>query len=59
MVPSPTFGMNSSQMPVLPMERMGCPVPSQPLKSPTTRTPSAFGAHTANEVPVIGPNGLS
>ncbi len=53
------FGMNNSQTPVPPIERIGCPVPSQPLKSPTTRTPSALGAHTAKEVPVTVPNGLS
>ena len=50
--PSPTSGTNSSQTPRAPSERIGCPRPSQPLKSPTTRTPWALGAHTANDVPV-------
>ena len=30
---------------------MGWSRPSQELKSPTTRTPRALGAHTANAVP--------
>ncbi len=33
--------------------RIAVEVPSQPLKSPTTRTAVACGAHTANEVPSI------
>ena len=31
---------------------MGSTRPSQPFQSPTTRTARAFGAHTANDVPV-------
>ena len=52
-------GTNSSQTPVLPSTRIGWLLPFQPLKSPTTRTPRAAGAQTANDVPVTGPVGLS
>ncbi|CAB4755469.1 unannotated protein [freshwater metagenome] len=52
-------GMNSSQMPVEPRERIGWAVLSQKLKSPAMRTPWAFGAQTANETPLIGPNGVA
>src|ERR1700744_5920942 len=41
---SPTSGMNSSQMPEPPSDRIGCPWPFQWLKSPMTRTPRALGA---------------
>ena len=44
-------GMNSSQMPEEPSSRMAWVRPFQPLKSPTTRTACAFGAHTVNAVP--------
>ena len=44
--------MNSSQMPLAPSERIGCSRPSHELKSPTTETERADGAHTANAVPV-------
>ncbi len=54
-VPSPTSGTNSSQTPVPPRDRIGCPRPSQWLKSPMTRTPRALGAQTANAVPVTSP----
>src|SRR3954463_5958136 len=47
--PGPTSGMKSSQMPVDPMDRMGCRRPSQELKSPTTETERAVGAQTANK----------
>ena len=56
-LPDPTPGTNSSQTPVEPSERIGVPVPSQWLWSPTTRTPSADGAHTANDVPCTSPRG--
>ncbi len=36
---------------------MGCVGP-QPLKSPMTRTARAFGAQTANVVPVVSPRSL-
>jgi hypothetical protein len=52
-------GTNSSQTPVLPSTRIGWLLPLQPLKSPMTRTPRAAGAHTAKEVPVMTPDGLS
>ena len=48
-------GTNSSHTPLEPSARIGWLRPSQPLKSPMTRTPRAFGAHTANEVPVTWP----
>ena len=51
-VPGPTPGTNSSQTPAPPSDRIGWARPSQKLKSPTTRTPRAFGAQTANAVPV-------
>ncbi len=50
--PSPMSGRNSSHTPDDPSDRMAWPVPSQKLKVPATRTPRAFGAHTANRVPV-------
>ncbi|CAM5725219.1 hypothetical protein SFUMM280S_03738 [Streptomyces fumanus] len=50
--PSPTPGTNSSHTPDEPSDRIGKPVPSQKLKPPATRTPRAFGAHTAKRVPV-------
>ncbi len=59
LVPGPTSGTNSSQMPEVPIWRIGCSRPSQSLKSPLTRTPRAWGAHTAKEVPVTGPSGVS
>ena len=58
-MPSPTPGTNSSQTPDDPSERIGVPAPDQWSKSPVTRTPRALGAHTANEVPVTGPPGVS
>src|SRR5947209_14947221 len=45
-------GTNSSHTPEAPIERIGLARPSQPSKSPHTRTPRAVGAHTANDVPV-------
>jgi hypothetical protein len=51
-------GTNSSHTPLLPSTRIGWLRPSQPLKSPITRTPRALGAQTANDTPVIGPLGL-
>lgn len=39
------------------MSRIGWTWPSQPLKSPTTRTALARGAHTANDVPRTVPRG--
>ena len=39
------------RLPSAPSERIGCSRPSQKLKSPTTLTERAFGAHTANAVP--------
>ena len=51
--------MNSSQTPEEPSERIGLARPSQPSKSPATRTPRALGAQTANEVPVTTPLGVS
>src|SRR5690606_41033549 len=55
-VPLPTCGTNSSQTPLSPSERIDVARPSQPLKSPMTRTARAFGAQTANEVPTTSPN---
>ena len=52
MAPGATPGMNSSHTPAPPSERIGCARPSQKLKSPTSLTPRAFGAQTANAVPV-------
>src|SRR5580692_353918 len=49
--PSPAPGTNSSHTPDPPSERIGCARPSQKLKSPTTLTPRALGAHTANDTP--------
>ena len=43
--------MNNSQSPLAPRVCIGCARPSQLLKSPTTETPRAFGAQTANEYP--------
>ena len=51
--------MNSSHTPDEPSERIGLARPSQPSKSPHTRTPRALGAHTANEVPSTTPSGVS
>src|SRR6476646_4673191 len=49
LAPSVTPGTNSSHTPDPPSERIGYARPSQPLKSPVTRTPCAFGAQTAND----------
>ena len=57
-VPSPMLGMNSSQIPVDPSDRIGWPEPSHQLKSPQTRTPWALGAHTANDTPVTRPRAV-
>ena len=57
--PSPTPGTNNSQTPEDPIDRMGSAVGFQPQKSPITLTPRALGAHTANDVPVTGPPGVS
>ena len=54
-VPSPMPGTNSSHTPDPPSERIGYARPSQPLKSPVTRTPCALGAQTANDAPVVWP----
>ena len=51
LAPGATPGTNSSQTPAPPSDRMGWARPSQKLKSPTRRTPRAFGAQTANAVP--------
>jgi hypothetical protein len=51
-------GTKSSQTPLLPSARIGCPAPSQPLKSPMTRTPRELGAHTVKDVPA-GPETVS
>ena len=60
LVPAPTPGMNSSQTPVEPSTRIGVPAPpDQWSKSPEIRTPRALGAHTANEVPLTVPPGVS
>src|SRR3954447_12759533 len=40
-------GMKISQMPLEPSDRIGWRRPSHALKSPTTLTRAAFGAHTA------------
>ncbi len=58
-VPAPMSGTNSSQTPLEPSVRIGCARPSQWLKSPTTRTPRALGAQTANDVPCTGPATLA
>ena len=47
--------MKISQTPAGTSSRIGCTRPSQPLKSPTTLTRSAFGAHTAKCTPVVDP----
>ena len=39
-------------MPDAPSERIGCRRPSHELKSPTTETERADGAHTAKATPV-------
>ncbi len=57
-VPSPTSGTNNSQTPDGPSMRIGVPAPVQWSKSPEMRTPRAFGAQTANEVPVTSPPGV-
>ncbi len=43
--------MNSSQTPLPPIDRIAWPWPSQPLKSPVTRTARASGAHTVKATP--------
>jgi hypothetical protein len=53
--PSPMPGTKSSHTPTPPSERIGYARPFQWLKSPVTRTPRAFGAQTANEVPLTVP----
>ena len=45
--PVETFGMNRPQIPDEPIGSIGSAPVSQPLKSPTTETYSAFGAQTA------------
>jgi hypothetical protein len=50
--PAPTPGTKSSQIPADPSERIGCTRSFQKLKSATTATERAFGAQTANAVPV-------
>ena len=57
--PTGTFGRKTSHTPLEPIERNGFARPSQPSKSPVTRTPRAFGAHTANETPLIVPEAVS
>ena len=52
--PVPTPGTNSSHTPDVPSWRIGCSRPSQLLKSALSRIARAFGAQTANEVPVTG-----
>jgi hypothetical protein len=47
--------MNSSQMPFGTSRRIGWARPCHWLKSPTTLTRSALGAHTAKYVPVADP----
>jgi hypothetical protein len=54
-VPGPTSGTKSSHTPLEPSDRIGWPAPSQWFRSPTSRTPRACGAQTANEVPRTGP----
>ena len=49
--PRPTPGTNPHQKPVFAINDSGVPFVFQPLKSPTTLTACAFGAHTANCVP--------
>ena len=44
-------GKEISQIPDPPSARIMCRRPSQKLKSPTTETERAAGAHTANDVP--------
>src|SRR5438105_11576748 len=51
--PSVISGTNSSQTPELLRLRIGSRRPSQRLKSPTTRTPRAFGAQTAKATPGV------
>src|SRR6266545_6047090 len=46
-VPGPTSGTMPAQIPEAPTGRRGCDPGSQPLRSPTRETASAFGAHTA------------
>ena len=55
--PAPTPGTKISQIPESPMDRIACWRPSQPLKSPLTRTAVALGAQTAKEVPETSPPG--
>ena len=56
--PCPTPGTKRSQTPD-PIGRMTCWSPPQKLNSPATCTDCAFGAHTVNEVPSVGPSGPS
>src|SRR6266487_2934916 len=56
--PTDTAGTNSSHTPLAPSERIGQPsCGPQPVKSPTTLTPWAFGAHTAKDTPSSGTAG--
>jgi hypothetical protein len=57
--PGSTPGTNSSHTPEAPMLRIEWPTPSHRLKSPTTRTARARGAHTVNETPRSAPTGES
>src|SRR6266702_4291666 len=54
--PTGTPGMKISHTPEEPRDRNGFARPSQPSKSPVTRTPCALGAHTANDTPVTWPS---
>ncbi len=51
-------GMNNSQMPEVPRQRIGWRRPSQSLKSPITLTRCTAGAHTANRQPVHAVDGF-
>ena len=51
--PGARRGTNSSQTPADGLSRIGLRRPSQALKSPTTETRRAFGAHTAKRTPDI------
>ena len=50
--------MKISHTPDEPSVRMACRLPSQPLKSPMTRTDLALGAHTAKLTPLTSPSSL-
>ena len=50
-VPAPDAGHEQLPDPGRPERAHRVAAPLQPSKSPVTRTPRAFGAHTANEVP--------